>query len=96
MKLSINYKFNLITVNRRNLPSDDAEYRALFGILNGDKKFKDWPKNQESSLRQRVYKKWKSGQYEMKEVHDPMARNTAQRIVHTNTGSIVIKKSELS
>ena len=27
---------------------------------------------------------------EMKEVHDPMAGNTVQRIVHTNTGSIVI------
>ena len=48
------------------------------------------------SLGQRVYKKWKSGQYEMKEVHDPMAGNTVQRIVHTNIGSIVIKKSELS
>ena len=71
---------------------DDAEYGALFGILNGDKTFKDWSKNQDSSLRQRVYKKWKSGQYEMKEVHDPMAGNT----VHTTTGSIVIKKSELS
>ena len=75
---------------------DDAEYGALYDILNGDKTFKDWPKNQESSLRQRVYKKWKSRQYEMKEVHDPMAGNTVQRIVHTNTGSIVIKKSELS
>ena len=78
------------------MPLDDAEYGALFGILNGDKTFKDWPKNQDSSLRQRVYKKWKSGQYEMKDVHDPMAGNTVQRIVHTNTGSIVIKKSELS
>lgn len=75
---------------------DDAEYGALYDILNGDKTFNDWPKNQESSLRQRVYKKWKSRQYEMKEVHDPMAGNTVQRIVHTNTGSIVIKKSELS
>ena len=73
------------------MPLGDAEYGALFGILNGDKTFKDWPKNQDSSLRQRVYKKWKSGQYEMKEVHDPMAGNTAQRIVHTDTGSIVIK-----
>ena len=77
------------------MPSDDAEYGALFGILNGDKTFEDWPKNQDSSLRQRVYKKWKSSQ-EMKEVHDPMTGNTVQRIVHTNTGSIVIKKSELS
>lgn len=75
---------------------DDAECGALFGILNGDKTFKDWPKNQDSSLRQRVYKKWKSGQYEMKEVRDPMAGNMVQRIVHTNTGSIVIKKSKLS
>ena len=66
---------------------DDPEYGALFGILNGDKTFKDWPKNQDSSLRQRVHKKWKSSQYEMKEVHDPMV----QRIVYTNTGSIVIK-----
>ena len=33
----------------------------------------------------------KSGQCEMKEIHDPMAGNTIQRIVHTNTGSIVIK-----
>ena len=96
MRLSIKYKFNLIKVTRRNLPLDDAEYGALFGILNGDKTFKDWPKNQHSSLRQRVYKKWKSGQYEIKEVHDPMARNAAQRIVHTDTGSIVIKKSDLS
>ena len=32
----------------------------------------------------------------MKEVHDPMAGTTVQRIVHTNTGFIVIKKSELS
>ena len=75
---------------------DDAEYGALYDILNGDKTFKDWSKNQENSLRQRVYKKWKSRQYKMKEVHDPMAGNTVQRIVHTNTGSIVIKKSELS
>ena len=74
---------------------DDAEYGALYGILNGDKTFKDKPKNQDSSLRQRVYKKWKSGQYELKEFHGPMAENTPQRIVHTNTGSIVIKKSEL-
>ena len=78
------------------MPLDDAEHGALFEILNGDKTFKDWPKNQDSSLRQRVCKKWKSGQYEMKDVHDPMAGNTAQRIVHTDTGSIVIKKSELS
>ena len=80
------------------MPLDDAEHGALFGILNEDKSFKDWPKNQDSSLRQKVYKKWKSGQYdhEMKEVHDPMAGNTAQRFVHTDTGSVVIKKSELS
>ena len=78
------------------MPLEDAEYGPLFGILNGDKTFKDWPRNQDSSLRQRVYKKWKSGQNEMKEVHDPMAGNTVQRIVHTNTGSIVIKKLELS
>ena len=78
------------------MPLRDAEYGALFGILNGDKTFKDWPKNQDSSLRQRVhYKKWKSGQYKMKEAHDPMAGNTVQHIVHTNTGSIVIEKSEL-
>ena len=83
MKLSINYEFNLIKGWR-------------FVWYNDHKTFKDWPKNQESSLRQRVYKKWKSGQYEMKEVHDPMAGNTVQRILHTNTGSIVIKKSELS
>ena len=43
-----------------------------------------------------MHKKWKSGQREMKEVHDPMERNTVQRIVHTTTVSIVIKISELS
>ena len=92
MKLSISYKFNILKVKRRNLPLDDAEYGALYGILNGDKTFKDKPNNQDSSLRQRVYKKWKSGQYEMKEFHGPMAGNTLQHILHTNTGSIVIKK----
>ena len=50
MKLSINYKFNILKVKRRNLPLDDAEYGALSGILNGDKTFKDKPKNQDSSL----------------------------------------------
>ena len=43
-----------------------------------------------------MYKKWKSGQNEMKEFHGLVAGNTVQRIVHTSTGSIVIKKSELS
>lgn len=78
------------------MPLDDAEYDALYGILNGDRAFKDWPKKQESGLRQRVYKKWKSGLYQMKDVHDPMAGNTVRRIVHTDTNCIVVKKSELS
>ena len=43
-----------------------------------------------------AYKNWKSSQYEMKKFHGPIAGNMVQCIVYTNTGSIVIKKSELS
>lgn len=32
----------------------------------------------------------------MKDVYDPMPGDKAQRIIHTNTSSIVVKKSELS
>ena len=32
----------------------------------------------------------------MKDVYDFMGGNTVQRIMHINTGSIVVKKSELS
>ena len=51
---------------------DDAEYKALYGVLSGERTFKEWPKKQNSGLRQRVYKKWKSGQYQLCDIHDPM------------------------
>ena len=82
-------------MKRRNLPLDDTEYDTLYGILSGEKAFKDWPKKQDSDLRQRVYKKWKSGQYEIRDVHDPMVGNIAPRILNTKTNCIVVKKSDL-
>ena len=44
-----------------------STYDALHSILSGlEKTFQDLPKNSDGSLRQRVYKKWKSGVYEVK------------------------------
>lgn len=75
---------------------DDVEYQALYGILSGEKSFKEWPKKQDYNLRQKVYKKWKSGQYKMCDIHDPIVGKKVPRIVHTATNGIVVKKSELS
>lgn len=75
---------------------DDAEYEALYGVLSGERTFKEWPKKQNSGLRQRVYKKWKSGQYQLCDIHDPMVGSKVLRIVHTVTNCIVVRKSDLS
>ena len=77
------------------MPLEDDEYEALFAILSGEKGIQDWPKNDKKALRQRVYRKLKSVQYQVREVHDPITAQTSKRIVHTATGNIVVKKSEL-
>lgn len=48
---------------------------------------KDWPKTENRALRQRVYRKIKSGQYQVQEVHDPMTGQNKGRIVHTGNHS---------
>lgn len=73
----------------------DAEYETLYGVLNDERTFKEWKKNN-SGLRQRVYKKWKSGQYQLCDVHNPMVGSKVLPIVHTVTNCIVMRKSDLS
>lgn len=53
-------------------------------------------KKNNSGLRQRVYKKWKSGQYQLCDVHNPMVGSKVLPIVHTVTNCIVMRKSDLS
>ena len=43
-----------------------------------------------------MYKKWKSGVYELKDVHDPMVGRISKRIVQKESNSIVVKRSEVS
>lgn len=43
-----------------------------------------------------MYKKWKSGQYQLCDVHDPMVGSKVLRIMHTVTNCIVMRKSGLS
>ena len=81
---------------RKNVPIDDDVYDALLLVLSGAIRFQDWPKTDDPSLRQRVYRKWKSGFYEIRDVHDPMAGKICQRIVHKASNCIVVKKSEVS
>ena len=69
---------------------------ALYSILSRERMFQDWPKTSDASLRQRVYKKWKSGVYELKDVHDPMVGGKWKQIVHKPSNSMVVKKSEVS
>ncbi|XP_032229374.1 uncharacterized protein LOC116612872 [Nematostella vectensis] len=79
----------------RNVPLNEDEYDALFSLLSVEASLKDWPKTENKALRQRVYRKLKSNKFELREVHDPMTAIKVQRIVHTGTGCIVAKKSEL-
>lgn len=81
---------------RKNVPLDDDVYDALHSILSGERTFQDWPKKCDASLRQRVYKRWKSGVYELKDVHDPMVGSISKRIVEKESNSIVVKRSEVS
>lgn len=43
-----------------------------------------------------MYKRWKSGVYELKDVHDPMEGSISKRIVEKESNSIVVKRSEVS
>ena len=43
-----------------------------------------------------MYKKWKSGQYQLCDVHDPMVGSKVLHIMHTVTNCIVMRKSDLS
>lgn len=62
-----------------------------------ERTFKERPPQKNSSLRQRImYRKWKSGQYQLCDVHDPMVGSKVLRIVHTVTNCIVMRKSDLS
>ena len=81
---------------RKNVPIDDDVYDALLLVLSGARRFQDWPKTDDPSLRQRAYRKWKSGFYEIRDVHDPMAGKICQRIVHKASNCIVVKNSEVS
>ena len=66
---------------RKNVPIDDDVYDALLLVLSGAiSLFQDWPKTDDPSLRQRVYRKWKSGFYEIRDVHDPMAGKIANEL----------------
>ena len=78
----------LLSPSEKNVPLDDDVYDALFSILSGTRTFTDWPKNSEGSLRQRVYRKWKTNWYEVKEIHDPIAGCLTKRI--TDTGHRIV------
>ena len=75
---------------------DDDVYDALFSVLSEAKSLSDWPKNSDKGLRQRVYRKWKSNMYVLKEIHNPAAGKLERRIVERATNCIVIKKSEVA
>ena len=45
-------------------------------------------------MRQAIYRRFRSGKYEIKEVDDPLAGQKVQRIVLKSTGQIVLKESE--
>ncbi|KAJ7373316.1 hypothetical protein OS493_012907 [Desmophyllum pertusum] len=79
---------------RKNVPLDDDVYDALFSVLSGTRSFKDWPNNSETNLRQKVYRKWKSDMYEVKEIHDPIVGCSTKRITYKKTDCIVVRKSQ--
>lgn len=78
------------------MPLDDDVYDALYSILSGAKSLNDWAKKGDKGLRQRVYRKLKSGIYAYQEIHDPLVGKMNKRIVEKATNCIVVKKSEVS
>ena len=86
----------LLSPSEKNVPLDDDVYDALFSILSGTRTFTDWPKNSEGSLRQRVYRKWKTNLYEVKEIHDPIAGCLTKRIIYRPLNCMVARKSGIA
>jgi len=58
--------------------------------------FSQWPKKKDSSLRQKVYRRWRSGVYKIRQVEDPRdSKKATEKIVEKSTGKIVLKQSEV-
>jgi len=74
---------------------DETDYDALYSVLVGAKTFGDWPKTDDKELRQRIYRKWKSGLYDVREIHDPNVGGMTKRIIHKPSNCIVLRKSEV-
>ena len=74
--------------------SDDV-YDKLLDVLRKPDLLSDWPKSKDSKLRQKVYKRFRSGRYEIKQVQDPADGKRKEKIVESSTGKIILKKSEV-
>lgn len=74
--------------------SDDV-YDKLLDVLRKPDLLSDWPKSKDSKLRQKVYKRFRSGRYEIKQVQDPADGKRKEKIVESSTGKVILKKSEV-
>ena len=76
-------------------PLSDDVYDKLLDVLRKPDLLSDWPKSKDSKLRQKVYKRFRSGRYEKKQVQDPADGKRKEKIDESSTGKIILKKSEV-
>ena len=76
-------------------PLSDDVYDKLLDVLRKPDLLSDWPKSKDSKLRQKVYKRFRSGRYEIKQVQDPADGKRKEKIVESSTGKVILKKSEV-
>ena len=74
--------------------SDDV-YDKLLDVVRKPDLLSDWPKRKDTKLRQKVYKGFRSGRYEIKQVQDPADGERKEKIVESSTGKVILKKSEV-
>ena len=74
--------------------SDDV-YDKLLDVVRKPDLLSDWPKRKDSKLCQKVYKGFRSGRYEIKQVQDPADGERKEKIVESSTGKVILKKSEV-
>lgn len=76
-------------------PLSDDVYDKLLDVLRKPDLLSDWPKSKDSKLRQKVYKRFRSGRYEIKQVQYPADGKRKEKIVESSKGKIILKKSEV-
>ena len=70
-------------------------YDKLLDILRKPDLLSDWPKTRRLEITPKVYKRFRSGRYEIKQVQDPADGKRKEKIVESSTGKSFSRNQRL-